>query len=342
MVPPTNFNPVTDPDDATTATPGGVIKKDRPPVKTTTPNTDDGSKKPFKQVLDATMTEKKTKPIPNHVKEVKSDDDDDDDDIVSPFELAAKANAQKQKPQPTITATRVFHEAPVEDVNIAITPVDEDLPKALPIQPKTVDKTAQPIVAPAAHPKDVKDPTKPTEIKAPGPVKEDDGDKKDSTTVIVAAPHQVNPAPIMNAEVQKPVPVTNVRQTLESLAKSMIDHIEQKIKPGQTDTTITLKQPPIFEGTQIKITQYDSASKQFNLTFSDINDPTARALIASTANQKQLQQALIDKGYTCQMITVEQKIPGLASTQTGDVALGQPRQQDQGEDAGSSTDKEQK
>ena len=67
---------------------------------------------------------------------------------------------------------------------------------------------------------------------------------------------------------------------------------------------VTIRQPPIFEGATLTVTEYSSAPQQFNIAFGNLS-PDARRMIESMANQTQLKQALIDRGYTVQNIVIE-------------------------------------
>ncbi|MCE5293996.1 MAG: hypothetical protein LLF94_05225, partial [Chlamydiales bacterium] len=73
MVMPTKINPPQDPQEPQKAQ--AQPNKDSTNAKSTTPTTDDGSKKPFKEVLETAMNDKQVKPT----KVIKALDDDDDD-----------------------------------------------------------------------------------------------------------------------------------------------------------------------------------------------------------------------------------------------------------------------
>ncbi len=112
--------------------------------------------------------------------------------------------------------------------------------------------------------------------------------------------------------------------------KALIDQMTKAVttitSPDQTTTTISLKYPPIFNGASLQITEYDSAQKQFNITFTDLS-PDARRLIESQQNQSNLRQNLIEKGYTIQMITVETPIQVADNTGASGSNLNRDQQQ---------------
>ena len=354
MSTPIKIIPPSDSDESKKAV--GPAQEDSSKSKTTAPNTDDGSRKPFKEVLEATMADKR--PIPKPVKVTPAKSDDDDDDTVTLLDLAAKASVRECAPKPSITQTAVFRQEVEAEV---VAEVDEDAPKKTPaavIQEKPEEKPhvaiaskvvvereklpekEQPVVRSVEKEKDDKPVRRASEDISPKiafhEVKNPQVDPK--TVIGLAAPQQVVAPP--PAAVQAHLEVPNARQAMMQLAQAMVEKIQLIQAPGRTDTTLQLKYPPLFEGVKIHISEYETSQKQLNITFSDLTNPTARALIEQKDNQLQLQQQLIDRGYTLQTITIEQKIPGLSSTETGDVTL---RQQGQSEgQAGSATDQEDK
>ncbi len=386
MVIPTKINPPQDPDEPQSAQSKSPNNKDTTAARSTAPSTDDGTRKPFKEVLESTMANKNLKTPSKTV--FKQATDDDDDEVLSLLDLAASAQTKVREGKTKLSSsdTTVFYEKPPEvvskynliaddsDTDVVDTDVnvDEDTTViAEPVAKKSTIVAKDDVIAAADEdvvidPKDKlagKKPVLPTTVdpratdalnakKAHGhtddvgidaATKVASKDVKEhkietSNVVVGSAPHLLHDlnvaVPVKAAET-----VSNVRAVLERLAQSMVDQIQQVTTPGKVETTVTLKYPPMFEGVQVKITEFNTSQKELNVTFGDVNNPTARALIAQTDNQVKLQQALLDRGYTVQMVIVEQKIPGLNSTQTGDVSLRQQARPDGG-DAGSATDQD--
>ncbi len=287
-------------------------KKDPSQTRTTAPMADDGRKKRFREVLEPD-DDKKSRPTKTPTAK-----NDDEEEKISPLELAAEVNVRKLKPEPSITSTRVFHQ-------------DES----------TEDASEKPSVAIVEKKEEVRTAT------PQAPVSKNKGEKDTSSSfdnnMAFAPAPQVMQASQAPEAIKMPEQVTSARETLLALAKEMVEQIQKVIEPGKTETTLTLKHPPLFSGVEIKITEFDTSQKQFNLTFSNILNPEARALIELSSNQARLQEALIAKGYTLQMITVEQKIPGLQSTRSNDfneLAFGQDKYSNQ-KQAGTATDDDQ-
>lgn len=384
MVMPTKINPPQDPQEPQKAQ--AQPNKDSTNAKSTTPTTDDGSKKPFKEVLETAMNDKQVKPT----KVIKALDDDDDDDVMSLLDLAGQTKTGDVKGKAVVTSSFVA-DNDTDDGTVKATvsgsvssdvaiDVDDDTASDVSV-PTVKPTTVKPVVVDAsvkvAETTDVKTaPVDPGTVKVANKVSEEDKpvvqgpahavgalkkdehllvrkvkeadaattdvdvtkDKKEEVTASVVA----TPAPhtVYAANVQAPVEIktSSARENLLKLAQSMVDQIQLVKASGKTDTEVTLKYPPMFEGVKVKITEFDTSKNQFNVTFSDVNNATARSLIEQQDNQIKLQQALFDKGYNLQMITIEQKIPGLASTESGEASLNSNAQaQDQ---AGNATDQD--
>jgi hypothetical protein len=166
--------------------------------------------------------------------------------------------------------------------------------------------------------------------------KDDDDEKPIVTQVNLAVtPNQGNNT--MTAAVQKaPEAPAKAREVFIKLAEQMIEKLERVTTPEQTNTTIKLQYPPIFNGAELVVTEYKIAQRQFNITFSGLS-PEAQSLIAMQQNQGELRQALIEKGYTLQMVTIKQDIPGLQSLATGQTSAEKREKGEkgtQGDDAG--------
>lgn len=126
------------------------------------------------------------------------------------------------------------------------------------------------------------------------------------------------------------------RKVMIQLVEQLVKVLNQLVKTDRTETTIVLKHPPLFDGVTMVITEFKAAKKQFNISFFNLDNPTARQLIEAKQNQEHLREALIEKGYTLQMITIETK-RDLGSTTTttddrrGEQKAGGGKQQNKGD-----------
>ena len=120
-------------------------------------------------------------------------------------------------------------------------------------------------------------------------------------------------------------PTSNVSEIINSLVST----VTETITGDRTDTTITLKNPPMFEGAQLTVTEYGSAKGEFNISFQNLNNE-ARNLI--DMNEKSLKTSLEQKGYAVHIVTTENKIEqSIASnaSQTGE-ERGQGEERERG------------
>lgn len=95
---------------------------------------------------------------------------------------------------------------------------------------------------------------------------------------------------------------------LQELVKELASAMKVVSTKQKTETEVTLRHPPLFKGTTIIVTEQHSAKKQLNITFVNLTNPTARALIENPSNEHFLRTALLERGYTLQMVTIEPKL----------------------------------
>ena len=101
----------------------------------------------------------------------------------------------------------------------------------------------------------------------------------------------------------------NLLKLVEQIVKEL-HNIELK---GQTDTIILLNQPPMFQNSRVVITSFNSATKEFNLSFEGLTGAAKKLL---DSNMDSLRETLEKNGYAnaLHIITtttiVEHHIPG--------------------------------
>lgn len=333
MVPAKNVGAPEEPLD-NRAEPQGTKKADGIVRPATQSATDGGKRSKFKEVLNDKLDEKK------EAVEFVATDDDGEETVISPFALAAEKPVKKEA---VSVAPTIADELPVTDdtetkgqgvgaeVVITKTKVDGE-PVRVEVSVKTPTDEMHTVATPVGTTRDLKTEKSDTTVEPVGsptnkPAVDTDEhiDKKpkDDTVVInLAAQSQIGLAevPIATALNKVPDEAVKAREVLIKLANEMISRIDEIKMPDRTDTTIRLQYPPLFNGAELVITQYKSAQKEFNVTFSGLS-PDARMLIEVQQNQEGLRTALLEKGYTLQMLTIEQRIPGLESTKTATGSL---------------------
>jgi len=120
------------------------------------------------------------------------------------------------------------------------------------------------------------------------------------------------------------VPTQAARVIAVDLAEQLIRKLTTVTTGDRVETKIELRHPPIFEGVIMVVTEYKTATKEFNLAFYNLHNPDARALVESRANQQHLKADLIAKGYTLHNLVIEPKVETTA-TLTGDTTMERQR-----------------
>ncbi len=95
------------------------------------------------------------------------------------------------------------------------------------------------------------------------------------------------------------------RAGLQALVEQVVDKLLTVKRDGQTDTILTLKQPPVLAGAELVVTKYDAAQKEFNIAFNNLS-PDGKRLLDLHANQLALDKAIKQAGedYTVHIVVV--------------------------------------
>lgn len=136
----------------------------------------------------------------------------------------------------------------------------------------------------------------------------------------------------VQTDVAKPVLSTT---NIQDIINQLVAKVEELKNGGQTETTVTLRNPPMFAGANIVLSEFDSAKGQFNISFENLTQE-AKNMLDLRSNQQSLMLALEQKGYTVQMITTTTLMehrPVIAEAQEGRPG-GQQRERDQDQGQG--------
>jgi hypothetical protein len=113
-----------------------------------------------------------------------------------------------------------------------------------------------------------------------------------------AIPQVVGEPTITTNQTKQVLPPANIQEIIDQI----VDKVYTMNVEGRTDTTITLKHPPMFEGATLVVSAYDSARGEFNIAFENLT-PEAKQLLDMRANQESLRNALEEKGYAVHIVT---------------------------------------
>jgi hypothetical protein len=114
---------------------------------------------------------------------------------------------------------------------------------------------------------------------------------------------QFNPPPFSVASITGAVERTATGGTTAAAMQALIDQLVDKlstVKTGDvTDMIISIKHPPLLEGSQLVVTSFGTAHGEFNLAFTNLTQE-AKALLDS--QRSNLMNALEQKGYVTHIV----------------------------------------
>jgi hypothetical protein len=119
---------------------------------------------------------------------------------------------------------------------------------------------------------------------------------------------------------------TNMAGTIQQL----VDQIVTITNAGQTDTVITLKNPPILEGATIKISSFESARGEINISFANLK-PEAKILLDQQLLRNSLTEQLAEKKIIVHQIITTTQVENLIPTQAKPLDRERQQQDQQGQ-----------
>ncbi|MGM0439846.1 MAG: hypothetical protein ACQEP8_01870, partial [Chlamydiota bacterium] len=128
-------------------------------------------------------------------------------------------------------------------------------------------------------------------------------------------------------------------EQIQALVDQMVDGVTQMHKRGLSETTITVKHPPLFENATFTLKEVSSAKGEFNIIFANLS-PQARALIENQANQDLLRQGMQSKGTVVHIMAFAPE-GGSNQPEQGNMFGHDEGQSDQGESQDEKDDSQQ-
>lgn len=151
----------------------------------------------------------------------------------------------------------------------------------------------------------------------------------DLTAVNPNAGLSPTPAALQTQGVQTSAPPVRA-QELQEVVDQIVSKLYTLSSKGKTDTLIQLKHPPLFAGSSVVITSFDTAKGEFNITFENLTQ-AAKQMMDMQENQNSLKFALEQKGYTVHIITAT------TLAETTQLVEGQSPERERREDQGDSS-----
>lgn len=118
------------------------------------------------------------------------------------------------------------------------------------------------------------------------------------------------------------------RATIQELANQIIERIQVMRREDLNSTIITLRHPPILEGSTITLTTSDNAKREFNISFANLS-PDAKMFLDRKLQEQPLTETLERKGIIVHMITTTTQVENFANLQPGQSFRDQQEQQRQ-------------
>jgi hypothetical protein len=109
-----------------------------------------------------------------------------------------------------------------------------------------------------------------------------------------------NQQPSVNLNISTEKAIVPVR-SIQDIINQMIAKVTEIKTTGQTDTVVTLKYPPLFEGAQIVVTSFDNAKNEFNISIENLTQQ-AKNLMDQKVNRDHLLSSLEQKGYAVHIL----------------------------------------
>lgn len=103
---------------------------------------------------------------------------------------------------------------------------------------------------------------------------------------------------------------TAPQSDIDTIASQIIDSITTTKTSTQTDTTITLKHPPILDGAVLTVTSFKAAPNDIRVVFENLTQD-GKNLLDNIGNRTALDSALDQKGITMHMITTTTYVENL-------------------------------
>lgn len=133
---------------------------------------------------------------------------------------------------------------------------------------------------------------------------------------------------------EAPVARPSIHADIIKLIDQMVEKITTFSNEGKTDTTITIKNPAMFDGATLKITSFDSARGEFNVAFQNLK-PEAQKLLQE--NMDGFKIAMQNKGFTVHIATASTVADTpiyTADAQAGGERRGGEKERDQQQEQG--------
>ncbi len=117
-------------------------------------------------------------------------------------------------------------------------------------------------------------------------------------------------------------------QQMQILVEKLVEEMQVLTQGATTQTTLTLKEPPLLAGSTITLTTTEHASKEFNLSFANLS-PEGQRLLDMHLKGQSLQNTLADRGFAVHIITTTTEKENIPTAQQPSQQQREDREEDQ-------------
>lgn len=116
--------------------------------------------------------------------------------------------------------------------------------------------------------------------------------------------------------------------TMADIANQLIESITVMKKEDLTETTVTLKNPPVLAGATVTLIANDHAKTEFNVAFNGLN-PEQKLFLDQKLSEHSLSDTLSKKGIILHMVTTSTEPHQALNVDTGQTANREREQQEE-------------
>jgi hypothetical protein len=143
--------------------------------------------------------------------------------------------------------------------------------------------------------------------------------------------HQISSSMGLNTDTSGAMPLQDSpssanAETIRELADQIIQSIQIMTREDRTDTVVTLRYPPLLEGAQLTLSEFNHAKGEFNLTFGNLS-PEAKLFLDRKLTEDSLTETLERKGIIVHTISTTTQNESVFSVEQPDQASREDQEQ---------------
>lgn len=135
-----------------------------------------------------------------------------------------------------------------------------------------------------------------------------------------------NQQPSVNLNISNEKLIVPVK-SIQDIINQMVANVTEMKAAGKTDTEVTLRYPPLFEGAKVIVTSFDNAKNEFNIAIENLTQE-AKNLMDLKINRDNLLLALEQRGYAVHIFATTTVAENRVTPPPPDQQFGRQREQE--------------